>query len=109
LFSGLAEQVEGLEVACHRLLKNPADPTCRAALLEALATYKAQPTRTVDFGEHVYDLVAASRVQADILCAEILEARDPGNSSDVEDELRRLCGMLAELGDALSGVTGRSA
>jgi hypothetical protein len=26
----------------------------------------------------------------------------------VQDELRRLCGMLAELGDALSGVTGRS-
>lgn len=38
-------EIQTLEAACHRFLSDPRDDLARAFLLEALANYKAIPSR----------------------------------------------------------------
>lgn len=102
----VVEQVQALETACHRLLRNPGDDLSRALLLEALAAYKAIPLASLPAS--VYGLVATSRHQVDALCLRVLETNARAGRS-IQHELREVCKTLGTLALALDGRGSRTA
>ena len=102
----VADRIQALDRACHRLMQNPDDDRLRALLLEALSAYKAVPV--ADFPANGQDLVATSHDLADSLCLRILEANGQPSAS-VEEELRGLCRSLAALAAVLGVDAGRAA
>ena len=102
----VVEQVQALETACHRLLRNPDDDLSRALLLEALAGYKAIPLARLPAS--VYGLVATSRHQVDALCLCVLETNARAGRS-IQHELREVCKTLGTLALALNGRGSRAA
>ena len=102
----VVKQVQALETACHRLLRNPDDDLSRALLLEALAAYKAIPLASLPAS--VYGLVATSRGQVDALCLRVLET-NPRAGRSIEHELREVCKTLGALAVTLDGRRSRAA
>lgn len=94
----VVEQVQALETACHRLLRNLDDDLSRALLLEALAAYKVIPLASLPAS--VYGLVATSRDQVDALCVRVLKTNAHAGRS-IEHELREVCKTLGALAVAL--------
>jgi hypothetical protein len=104
--ASVAERVQALDRACHRLMQSPDDDRLRLMLLEALSAYKAVPV--ADFPVNGQDLVETSHDLADSLCLRILEANGQPSRS-VEKELKRLCRSLAALAATLGVGAGRAA
>ncbi|GEP56162.1 hypothetical protein RSO01_33280 [Reyranella soli] len=91
---GLTEHVQTLEALCHRYLNQPNDELERAALVRGLAGFRMVGV-TDDQPTIVRGLAAQCHAYAGLLSDDLASAKSPDAS------VRRLCGLLADLREAL--------